>query len=318
MFKKKKEGLEKKRIQKIVKASWVAVIGNSLLAFSKIVIGVISGSMAVLADGIDSASDIITSLITLITGKIISKPPNVKYPYGYSRADTIAAKFLSFIIFFAGAQLAISSINKLINPEKLELPSLIALYITGLSIIGKFLLARYLKIRGERLNSLMLTANAKNMQNDVLISVSVLTGLIFTIFLELPILDSITALFVSIWILKVSYEIFGKTNEELMDGNSDPQIYKRIFQIVTKVNHVFNPHRLRIRRLGNLSIVEMDVEVDANMTVQESHDIAMSIEKAIREEVPNIYDILIHIEPLGNEEDERFGLNENDVKKLEN
>jgi len=308
--------LEKTRIRKIVKASWVAVIGNSLLAILKIVIGLISGSLAVLADGIDSASDIITSLITLVTGKIISKPPNVKYPYGYSRADTIAAKFLSFIIFFAGAQLAISSIEKLINPIEKELPSLLAIYVTLFSIISKFLLARYLKIRGNRLNSLMLSANARNMQNDVLISVSVLTGLFFTIYLQLPILDIITALFVSIWILKVSYEIFGKTNEELMDGNSDPEIYKRIFDIVAGVNHVFNPHRLRIRKLGSFSIIEMDVEVDANMTVRESHQIAMNIEQAIKDEVPNIYDILIHIEPLGNEEDERFGLNENSIKNL--
>jgi len=310
--------LGKQRIRKIIKASWVAVIGNTLLAGLKISIGLISGSLAVLADGIDSASDIITSLITLVTGKIIAKPPNIKYPYGYSRADTIAAKFLSFVIFFAGAQLAITSFEKLIKPIETELPDLIALYVTGFSIIGKFILARYLRIRGEKLDSLMLIANARNMQNDVLISFSVLTGLLFTILLKVPILDSITALFVSIWILKVSYEIFSQTNEELMEANSDPEVYKRIFAAVAKVNHAFNPHRLRTRRLGNLLVVEMDIEVDANMTVQESHEVAMEVEKEVKEAVPKVYDVLIHIEPLGNEEDEQFGLKEADLKKLDN
>ncbi len=309
--------MDNKRIKKIIKASWVAVIGNSILATLKIIIGLISGSLAVLADGIDSASDIITSLITLITGKIISKPPNIKYPYGYSRADTIAAKFLSFVIFFAGAQLAITSIEKLFNPIEKELPTQIALYVTLFSIIGKFLLARYLKKRGERLDSLMLIANAKNMQNDVLISISVFIGLLFTIFMKLPILDSITALFVSGWILKVSYEIFSQTNEELMEANSDPEVYKRIFTAVAKVSHAFNPHRLRTRRLGNLLIIEMDIEVDANMTVKESHDVAMQVENEIKEAIPKVYDVLIHIEPLGNEEEERFGLKEEDIKKLD-
>lgn len=308
--------MEKKRIHKIVKASWVAVIGNTLLAALKIFVGLVSGSLAVLADGIDSASDIITSLITLVTGKIISRPPNIKYPYGYSRADTIAAKFLSFVIFFAGAQLAITSVEKLIHPTENELPATIALYATVFSIIGKFLLARYLKTRGKKLDSLMLTANARNMQNDVLISVSVLTGLLFTVFLKLPILDSITALFVSGWIIRVSYEVFSQTSEELMDGNSDPEVYKRIFEIVAQVNHVFNPHRLRTRKLGNLLIVEMDIEVDANMTVKESHKIAMQVENKIKEIIPKVYDVLIHIEPLGNEEDEKYGLNEGDIEKL--
>ncbi|NJO92572.1 MAG: cation transporter, partial [Chloroflexia bacterium] len=309
--------MDKKRIHKIIKASWIAVFGNTFLAALKIIVGIISGSLAVLADGIDSASDIITSLITLITGRIISKPPNIKYPYGYSRADTIAAKFLSFVIFFAGAQLAITSIEKLFTKVNTEVPSAIALYVTFFSIIGKFLLARYLKARGEKLESLMLTANARNMQNDVLISVSVLTGLIFTIFFKLPILDGITALIVSAWIIKVSYEVFKQTNEELMEGNSDPEVYKRIFEAVAKVQHAFNPHRLRTRRLGNLLIVEMDIEVDANMTVKESHEIAMQVENEIKDSIPKVYDVLIHIEPLGNEEEERYGLNEGEINKLD-
>lgn len=308
---------DKKRINKIIEASWVAVIGNTVLAVFKIIVGLISGSLAVLADGIDSASDIITSLITLVTGKIISKPPNIKYPYGYSRADTIAAKFLSFVIFFAGAQLAITSIEELINPTKEELPGQIALYATIFSIIGKFLLARYLNGKGKKLDSLMLIANAQNMQNDVLISVSVLAGLFFTIFLKLPVLDSITALVVSAWIIKVSYKVFSQTSEELMDGNSDPEVYKRIFAAVGEINHVFNPHRLRTRRIGNLLVVEMDIEVDANMTVRESHKIAMQVENKIKKSIPKVYDVLIHIEPLGNEEDERYGISEEDISKLE-
>jgi len=102
------------REREITNASWVGIFGNSFLSVLKISAGFISGSLAVVADGIDSSTDIITSVITLITARFLAKPPDKKYPYGYGKADTIATKVLSFIIFFAGAQLFISTIRKII------------------------------------------------------------------------------------------------------------------------------------------------------------------------------------------------------------
>jgi len=304
---------EKSRGEKIVKASWVAIMGNSILAGLKIFIGFFSGSLAVLADGIDSASDIITSLITLVTGKVIDREPNIKYPYGYSRADTIAAKFLSFIIFFAGAQLAINSISRLFSGDTGEIPEKWAIYVTLFSIVGKYLLARYLMKRGNKLKSLMLIANGKNMQNDILISGSVLIGLGFTFWFNLPVLDVITALIVSLWIIKVSFDIFKKTNEELMDGYSDPEIYKKIFNAISEVSEAKNPHKVRLRKQGYMFVIEMDIEVDENLSVKEGHDIAKKVEQKVKERIKNVYDINIHIEPIGNVEDEKFGVSENDL-----
>ena len=166
--------------QAIKKASWVSIIGNAILSLLKIILGLISGSLAVIADGIDSASDIVTSIITLITARILSKPPNKKFPYGYEKADTIASKALSFIIFFAGAQLAISTFSNLIENEARSMPSELAIYVTVISIIGKLGLALYQFKVGKKVNSSMLVANARNMQNDVIISLSVLVGLIFS------------------------------------------------------------------------------------------------------------------------------------------
>lgn len=304
------------RGKKIVKASWVAIIGNTLLASLKIFIGFFSGSLAVLADGIDSASDIITSLITLVTGKIIDREPNIKYPYGYSRADTIAAKFLSFIIFFAGAQLAINSVRRLFSEDTGEIPTILAIYVTLFSIAGKFLLARYLIKRGNKLNSLMLIANGKNMQNDILISGSVLIGLGFTLLFNLPVLDIITALFVSLWIIKVSFDLFKKTNEELMDGYSDSEIYKKIFKAISEVSEAKNPHKVRLRKQGYMFVIEMDIEVDGNLSVKEGHDIAIKVEQKVKEWIKNVYDINIHIEPIGNVEEEKFGVSINNLDEV--
>jgi cation diffusion facilitator family transporter len=297
------------RQKEIAKASWIAIIGNALLSLSKIVFGLLSGSLAVVSDGIDSATDIVTSLITLLTARIVAKPPDMGYPYGYERADTIAAKTLSFIIFFAGAQLGISTIVKIIGNHPQQLPSNLALYITGISIVGKFLLSRCLMRAGKKVQSPMLIVNAKNMQNDILISGAVLVGLLFTFILHLPILDSLTALAVSIWILKVAFDIFMQTNTELMDGLKDSEIYTKIFDAIDSVKDAANPHRVRVRQLGNMYMMDIDIEVNGAMTVFDAHKVAHEVEERIRKDIDNIYDMMIHIEPAGDDAaNERFGV----------
>lgn len=297
------------RQKQISNASWVGIVGNAILSAGKITVGMISGSLAVVADGIDSATDIVTSMITLLTARIMSKPPNIKYPYGYERADTIGAKALSFVIFFAGAQLGISTIQKIFVKHAAELPSMLAIYITVFSIAGKLLLAWQQYYAGKKVRSNMLIANAKNMRNDVLISSAVLLGLVFTFVFKMPILDSITALVVSGFIMKTAFDIFMQTSAELMDGIKNPAIYKKIFAAIDTVEKVKNPHRVRVRQLGNMYIMDIDIEVDKNLSVQEAHDIAHQVEEKIKSEIDNVYDMMIHIEPEGDvDKNEKFGV----------
>lgn len=301
----------------IIKASWISVAGNAILSALKIFVGITTGSLAVIGDGIDSASDIITSLITLITAKLIYRPLDVKYPYGYAKADTIASGFLSFIIFLAGSQLAITTIKKIIESPERNIPGTWAIYITIISIIGKFLLSYYLIKVSKKTNSAMLRANALNMQNDVLISVTVLIGLIFTFIVKLPIIDSIIALFVSVWIIRVAYKIFMQTNIELMDGSKDSGNYIKIFKVLDKIESVNNPHRLRIRKAGHMLVIGIDIEVDGNLTVNDAHKISVQVEESIKSVIDNVYDIVVHVEPMGNyEKHEKFGLTESDFKAL--
>jgi cation diffusion facilitator family transporter len=301
------------KIENIIRASWVAVVGNIFLSFLKIIAGIISGSLAVLADGIDSASDIVTSLITLFTARIMRRPPSPEYPYGYLKADTVATKALAFVILFAGAQLAISTIHGFIEGNERKLPSMLAIYVTLVSIAGKILLSLHQFQKGKQTNSEMLKANARNMQNDVLISMAVLIGLFFTFILKMPILDSVTAFTVSIWIIKVGIQIFMQTNRDLMDGISDKGLYQKVFSAVDKVEGASNPHRLRIRKIGNYLMIAFDIEVDGTINASEAHNIACNVEKAIRFEIDNIFDIMIHIEPVGGcEEEEKYGVRKSD------
>ena len=299
------------RSRSIIAASWIGIAGNGVLALMKTAVGFVSGSAAVLGDGIDSGLDVLTSSVTLVAARITSKPPDLDHPYGHSRAETIATKSLSFLIFFAGAQLAIGTIGRLVEGHSRELPSEIAIWVTVASIVGKIALAVHKHIVGRRVNSPMLIADAQNMRADILISVGVLFGLVATFLLDLPIVDSVVAILISLWIMFVAFRIFVQTNTELMEGHKDRHTYQQIFAAVESVHGAEHPHRARVRTLGHMLIVDLDIEVDGSLKVNEAHEIAKRTEASIRERVANIYDIVVHVEPRGNVESrERYGVSE--------
>jgi cation diffusion facilitator family transporter len=154
----------------------------------------------------------------------------------------------------------------------------------------------------------MILANAKNMLNDVVISSSVLIGLIFTFLLKMPVLDTITAMIVSFWIIWVAFGIYRDSSLELMDGVKDVSIYYKIIKSVEQVEGASNPHRIRVRKIADLFLIALDIEVDENILVSKAHEIAKQVEQALKQNIGNIYDVLIHVEPLGNEEKEIFGI----------
>jgi len=303
------------REKKIIRASWWAIVGNGALAALKLTVGFLSGSYAVIADGIDSTTDIASSLVVLLAAKIISRPPDVKFPYGYKKADAVATKVLSFVIFFAGAQLGYSTIRILLEGSTIDTPSPLAIWVTIISIFGKLGLTHVLYRTGKNVESPMLIANAKNMRNDILISFSVLASLLFTILLQEPLIDRIIALAISAFIMYQAFKIFMKTNIDLMDGIDNIDVYARLFDAVNSVTGAHNPHRVRARKIGSHYMVNLDIEVDPDLSVKEAHDIARNVEKSIKSKLKNIYDIMVHVEPLGNmEENEKYGIQESDIE----
>ena len=299
------------RSRRIIKASWIGIVGNGVLAVLKLIVGFTASSLAVLSDGIDSAVDILTSCVTLVAARITAKPPDIDHPYGHSRAETIATKAFSFVIFFAGAQLALTILGRILNGGSSPIPQAAAIYVTIVSMLGKIALSWYKARLGKKLESQMLIADARNMRADIVISAAVLVGLLTTIVLELPIVDSVTALAVSAWIMWIAFKIFLETNTELMEGHTERETYQRIFDAVEAVEGAGHPHRARIRSLGNMYIVDLDIEVDGELSVREAHAIARRTEHRIKEVVENVYDVLVHVEPYGNvERTERFGVSQ--------
>jgi len=306
-----------KRSKLIRQASAIALGGNLLLCSIKIIIGVASGSLAVLGDGVDSATDTGIAVMALIVSFIINKPSDKEHPWGHARAETIASFILTFIIMLAGIQLFIAAIQRLVSIHRgmaVPLPNKAAFAATLISIVGKLLLSLNQYLAGKKTNSVMLLANARNMLNDIIISSSVLTGFVFCIILKAPYLDAAAALIVACLIIKSALNIFIELNVELMDGNTNKELYRQLFAAVQTIPEARNPHRARIRKMANLWDINLDIEVDGSLSVYEAHAIAEKTSLAIKNTIDNVYDVVIHVEPYNsNRTEESYGLSLNDI-----
>jgi len=303
------------KIKIIRTAATTALAGNLLLALLKITTGFLSGSKALVADGVDSSADVLISIIALIVVRIMAKPADLQHPWGHGRAETIATALLSFTLFFMGAQLLIGAGNDLLTQDLKEAPPFYAAVVALISIGGKILLAVSQYILGKRADSAMIKANAKNMTGDILISVSVLTGLVVTYLTGFVYADSIIALLIGVWIIKTAVGVFLEANMELMDGNSDTEPYRVIIEAVGAVEGASNPHRARIRRVAGFWDIDFDIHVDPDCTVYEAHNIASQVEFRIKQRLESVFDIMIHVEPHGDNAVEPYGLSEEELNE---
>jgi cation diffusion facilitator family transporter len=296
------------------KAALIALFGNLVLALMKIVTGAATGSLAVIGDGMDSSTDVLIAVMTLAVGFYMNRPSDKEHPWGHRRAETLGTMVLAFIIIFAGTQLFESAFRQLREGTAAKTPEPVALAVTLVSIVGKLLLALSQYRLGKKSGSSMIIANAKNMTNDIIISGSVFVGLGASILFRMPFLDALTALLVSLWVMKSGVGIFREQNLELMDGNADDRLYRDLFAAVKSVPGAGNPHRARIRKMASAWDIDLDIEVDGDIPVRAAHDIAEKVEAAIRVQIPDIYDIMVHVEPAGSgEHDEQYGLSAKDL-----
>jgi cation diffusion facilitator family transporter len=297
-------------------AAVIALIGNAILAALKISVGIFSGSIALIGDGIDSSADVLIAVVTLGVVKIIAYPADRNHPWGHAKAETVAVAVLSFIVFFAGAQLIFHSAVNIFSGVPREIPAFSAVIATLISIAGKILLAYSQYIFGRRSDSAIIRANAKNMACDIVISLGVLAGLALSTVTGFGLADTIAAALIGAWVIKTAIGIFLEANLELMDGSVDMEQYRIVFDAVKSVEGAGHPHRARMRSIGGFWDIDLDVEVNPKLTVLEAHRIASQIENEIKRRLENVFDIVIHIEPQGDHSVEKFGLSPDEKTRL--
>jgi cation diffusion facilitator family transporter len=291
-------------------AAATALVGNGILATLKMWVGNLAGSRALIGDGIDSLADVGVCIITLFIVRLISRPADAEHPWGHGRAETVATVFLSFIIFFAGAQLIVNSAAGFLSGAQQTVPSGFAMIVALVSIAGKILLAWNQRHIGKLSDSPMILANARNMASDALISAGVFAGLLISSATGVGLADTVIAILIGAWIIRTAVGIFMEANHELMDGGAADGEYRAIFDAVKSVDGAESPHRARMRRIAGFWDIDVDIEVAPGITVSEAHVIASRVEEEIKARLENVYDIVVHIEPRGDTSEEGFGLSE--------
>jgi len=273
----------------------VSIAANIALSAAKVTIGLLAGSMALLADGIHSLSDMATDLVVLLGAHIGSKEPDQSHPYGHGRAETFAAGFIALVLTFVGAVMIYYAAVD-IAKGNVKIPHTIVLAAAVFSIIAKEWLYRITRRVAIKSYSPALYANAWHHRSDALSSVAVVIGFISLRF-GFKYGDQLAAASVGLMIILVGVRIIGGCLRELAEGAVDAETIKNIERIINDNSSIHHWHRLRTRTVGREIFLDVHILVDADLNVTTAHQIAEGLEASLSEQIVRPVNITVHIEP---------------------
>ncbi|HJO96053.1 MAG TPA: cation diffusion facilitator family transporter [Victivallales bacterium] len=285
---------------KVIKViTWWGMIINIFLALLKFILGYIGNSQAVIADGVHSLSDTITDIAIILGVKFWAAPPDTKHPYGHLKIETIVTAFISIVLVIVSVGIAYEAIVT-IKEHKSHSDLWIAVIGPLISIIIKEALYRWNINTGKRIKSSSLIANAWHHRSDAISSLMAVAAVsISLISPNFAFVDNIGAVIVSLFIIKVAWDILSPAISELSDKGASEKIQSKIRKISLEVNNVKSVHAIRTREIGSCIYVDLHVLVDGKLSVEKGHYISDTVQKALIENIPEIIDVIVHIEPYG-------------------
>lgn len=275
------------------RAAWISIGAYVLLTISKLTVGYLTDSQALLADGLNNSTDIIASLAILIGLKVSKKPPDLNHPYGHRRAETIASLIASFIMMVVGIEVLINA-SKSIIFQQTTTPKLEAAWFALFSALIMFIVYRYNLYIAKRTSNLAVKAAAKDNLSDSLVSIGAAIGIIGSQF-QLPWLDPVAAVIVGLIICKTAWGIFSEATHLLTDG-IDVDLLAKLHTSISQTKGVRQIRGIKGRFHGNELLLDIDITVDPHLKVIESHKITERIEKKLLDQY-KITHIQIHVEP---------------------
>jgi cation diffusion facilitator family transporter len=271
----------------------VSIIAYVVLSLLKLGIGYFAGSEALMADGLNNTTDIVSSLAVLIGLKIARKPADDDHPYGHFRAETIASLIASMIMIAVGLDVLYNAIHSIVF-FKAQAPDLISAIVGIICAAAIYIVYRYNKKIAIQINSSGLMAAAKDNLSDAWVSIGTTVGIIASQF-GLPWIDPLAAVIVGILIIKTGWDIFRESSHNLTDG-FDKEELDNITQGIEKVSGVKKVKDVKARIHGNNVLIDVIVGVSSNLSVVEGHNITKEIEYNLRTEF-NITEAIVHVEP---------------------
>jgi cation diffusion facilitator family transporter len=271
------------------------IAANLVLVAIKMSAGHFGRSEAVFADGVESACDLAVAVGTLVAMRISRAPSDSRHPYGHGRVENIAALMIGAVILATGVWILFTSVHSVFFHTH-NRPLGIAVAAAAFTVVGKEILARYTMRVGSRIGSPSIVALARDHRKDAITSVATLVGAGCAM-LGATILDPIVAGLTALLILKTGWETFISASHELMDSAlPDEQIMEvsRLAESVPGVEHV---HEIKGRRSGQFMIIDLKLEMDSEMTVRQSHEVATRVKRLIFDAYPAVGDVMIHVNP---------------------
>ena len=275
---------------------------NLLLVGLKAVAGVAGHSAAMVSDAVHSLSDFVTDIVVLVFVRVSARPQDEGHDYGHGKFETLATLLIGLALAAAAVGIVVSGATKLahwLQGEDLPSPGKIALWAALVSIIVKELLFQYTRIKGRKLNSPALEANAWYHRSDALSSIGAAIGIGGAILLgeRWTVLDPLASIVVGAMLVKVAWDLLGPSFGELTDSSLPADTEREMLQIISEVEGVEDPHNLRTRRIGNHVAAEVHIRLDGGQTLESAHEKASEVERRFKERFGNESHIIIHMEP---------------------
>ena len=287
----------KKQEKDMLFISKFAICTNIILAFLKIVAGKIFFSMSLLSDGLNSLSDLITNILVIVGLKVGSNPEDKEHPFGHGKIESVFSVIIGTFIMITAFELIKDNFSKLtsLSSESNLKITVIPIIVTILAILIKIFQLSFMKKRAKKYNNSLINSLLADYNTDIVISVSVLIGL--SLSRIHPVFDTIVGFIVSIYIIKSGYELIKENSLILLDSQDD-ELIEKIRSEILQFKEIENAHDFRMTTSGKDIYVFADVRMDKNKTIEEAHDITNKISKKIKHKYKNIKRLLIHIEPV--------------------
>ena len=287
----------KRQEKNMLYLSKFAICINIVLAVLKIVAGKIFYSMSLLSDGLNSLSDLITNVLVIVGLKVGSNPEDKEHPFGHGKIESVFSVISGTFIMITAFELIKDNFSKLISfsGENNLNVTFIPIVITVLAVLIKIFQLAFMKKRAKKYNNALINSLLADYKTDIVISISVLAGLLLSKIH--PAFDTVVGFIVSIYIVKSGYELI-KENALILLDSQDDELIERIRSEILRFEEIENAHDFRMTTSGKDIYMFVDVRMDKNKTIEEAHDITNKISKKIKHKYKNIKRLLIHIEPV--------------------
>jgi cation diffusion facilitator family transporter len=297
----------KDRLQRGLRATFLGIAVNVVLGAAKFLAGIFGHSHALIADATESFADIFNSIIVWRGIVVAAAPPDKEHPYGHSKAEPLAAAFGAVMLMLAALWICIKGgvdIYDWLHPHAgnfREQPKWFTLVALGVVVLVKECLFRFVASEGADTDNSAVKTDAWHHRADAITSVAAAIGITIALIggPKFVCADDAAAIFAAFIIGWSGWLLLHPALSELMDKAPDPKIIEHIRRIASNTTGVERVEKCFARKAGHLFFVEMHVEVDPQMTVLRSHEIAHDVKDKIREKMPEVSDVLVHIEPLG-------------------